>query len=653
MGGALLRQRPFFLAGEINEITNCHPMIRLCGIAGAALTFVACTALARDLPVSSFARSPAMNYANLSPTGEWLSYVEESNGTQTVVLKHLRNGDTRRTLATKAARERVRWCGWDSAAALLCGTVVPRQAAHRVFEETRLYVVDPTSGAHRELNRKLRDPLRDRLVHLSPALAFRVLVEHDEGGSGYPALAELDLQSGQLSTLVKPRAPITRWLADAQHATFVGVGYERGKMSVWISNARDPEPRLLAAYDSSDSNALGPLALNSTGERLYALAANDGRIALYEVSLKDPGSKRLLHRDTLYDVVGPLVPEPLGESAEGVRYVRSGATTHYFNDAAAEVQSFLDSQLTERINTRLNRTLDGRLELIQSSSDVDPPTLYLLDAAARKLMQLGHQFPELENVQLASTRATKYRARDGQVIPAFLTVAEDLDLPLPAIVLPHGGPETRDALKFDPLVQFLASRGYAVLQMNFRGSTGYGMAFAAAGAAQWGGVIHNDITDGARWLIEQEIADPERICIIGSSFGGFAALLGAVRESQWYSCAASFGGISDLLALARATERLQYADVWRERLGVDDRALWNNSPLARAELVDMPVLLMHGTLDAVVPVRHSRRMARALAKRERHSTFIERRDCDHDMTIESCRSAWYAALRELLEEALR
>jgi len=188
--------------------------------------------------------------------------------------------------------------------------------------------------------------------------------------------------------------------------------------------------------------------------------------------------------------------------------------------------------------------------------------------------------------------------------------------------------------------------------MNYRGSLGYGARFAASGTGQWGGVIHNDITDGARWLVEQEIADPTRICIVGLSFGGYAALLAATREAQWYACAASYAGISDLLALSEYGRRVQNDAIWQERLGSDRQALWQMSPMARVRTVEVPTLIVHGREDPVVPYTQSRRFARELRGAGKVHRYLERIDCDHEMTIESCRGAFYAELRGFLHAAL-
>jgi dipeptidyl aminopeptidase/acylaminoacyl peptidase len=223
---------------------------------------------------------------------------------------------------------------------------------------------------------------------------------------------------------------------------------------------------------------------------------------------------------------------------------------------------------------------------------------------------------------------------------------------LPAIVLVHGGPDTRDYWRFDPLVQFLAAEGYAVLQANFRGSAGYGADFLAAGAGHWGSTVHNDITDGARWLADEGYADPRRICILGRSFGGYAAMLGAVRESSVYRCAASFAGVSDLVALAEFKERFEFADVWRARIGTDRSVLAQMSPLSLAHLTGTPLLLMHGPDDAVVPVSQSRRFAAELERAGKDHLYLELSECDHDMTADACRRTVFEALAAFLKHHL-
>jgi dipeptidyl aminopeptidase/acylaminoacyl peptidase len=203
------------------------------------------------------------------------------------------------------------------------------------------------------------------------------------------------------------------------------------------------------------------------------------------------------------------------------------------------------------------------------------------------------------------------------------------------VVLPHGGPESRDARAFDWLAQFLASRGYAVLQPQFRGSTGYGEAHRKAGYRQWGRLMQDDVSDGVKALIEQGIADPKRICIVGASYGGYAALAGAAFTPELYACAVSINGVSNLPAMLSFEETYSGKDsdsvsYWKDHIGSrTSPEVISRSPSRAAANVRAPVLLLHGVNDSVVPITQSREMATALKSLAKPYTLIELPGEDH------------------------
>lgn len=619
----------------------------------------ACGAAVREIDVRSFAQAPGFALAALSPDGAAISYVEHPADRQTVVLRTLHDAVERRTLEVQPKRERIRWCDWASSTQVLCGTISPVHAPDRITEQTHLYVIDRLSGGVRELNSRLEDPVRDQVIDFSAGASGRVLLQHDPAGRGYPEVAELDIASGVLRRVVRSHPPVRRWMSDGRGTVRLGIGYGDGKGSLHVRRGKGGDWSMLFEQSLADVDAVGPLALGVANE-LYVLKHHQGRAALFRLDLdSDRLAASLLFADPLYDVAGPIALDPQTGALLSVQYVDEHEQLHFFDDAEAQRVAWLDARLPDAVNVIVDRSADGRHLLVRSTSDANPPSLYLFDSLKFTLALIGHQYPQLENRALAPMRPFIYRARDGQRIPAYLTMTEramteramaanDAARGLPAVVLPHGGPETRNLKTFDPLVQFLAAQGYAVLQMNFRGSLGYGAGFAAAGVGQWGGIIHNDITDGTRWLVEQGIADPTRVCIAGVSFGGYAALLGAARESEWYACVASFAGVADLMAFSQYTARLQDHDLWRERLGADQRALWQMSPMARIHAIETPVLLMHGRSDPVVPVSQARRFARALRNAGKEHRFIERSDCDHDMSVDSCRMAFFVELGKFL-----
>jgi dipeptidyl aminopeptidase/acylaminoacyl peptidase len=431
----------------------------------------------------------------------------------------------------------------------------------------------------------------------------------------------------------------------------LGIAFEATRASIYVPSSSDSW-RVLIEQELSDIHAIAPLAVGDN--MLYALKHHEGRAGVFSVDLQKPSSEAtLVLADPHFDIAGPVILDARSGDLLGVHIVRETAQYVSLHQEEMNRQRLLAERFESTSPQVIDRSEDGRWWLVEASSDVDPPSLYLFDSAQNELGLIGHAYPALENSALAPMHSVVYKARDGQMIPAYLTGLNGIAAgSSPAIVLPHGGPETRIWRRFDPFVQFLASRGFVVLQMNFRGSLGYGAGFAAAGARQWGGVIHNDITDGARWLVEQRIADPTRTCIVGSSFGGYAAMLGAMRESEWYACAASFAGISDLLAFSQHTRRLTDADIWTQRLGDDLRALWQMSPIARVRSSETPLLLMHGLLDPLVPASQSRRLARAARKAGKTVELVLRSDCDHEMMIESCRRAFYEHLENFLQRYL-
>lgn len=601
--------------------------------------------------VGRFAHAPRLAMPHLSPDGRLLSFVEQSLDRQFVIIRPIEPGPSRRVLELHSARERVRWCDWSGSTYLLCGTISPLRLRDRMAERTRLYAVDARTGTVRELNTQLDDLIRDQVIDLVPDSARKVVIQHDADGRGYPEAAELDVSTGVLRRLVHSRPPVRRWLSDGRGNVGLGVGFDHSVATLHVRRGEDWP--IYLEQSLADLDALGPIALSPT-DRLYALKHQGGRAALFQIDLNSAApAPVLMLADPLYDIAGPLTLDAKSGTPLAAQYVAQTERVHAFDREEAQRMAAIEELLPGTINLIVDRSVDNQRMLVLASSDVSAPTLHVFDASTHSLVAIGEQFPRLAGRRLAPMQATAYRARDGQVIPAYLTLPPSgASAGLPAVVLPHGGPESRNWKAFDPLVQFLAAEGYAVLQMNFRGSFGYGARFAALGAGQWGGVIHNDITDGTRWLVESGVADPARICIVGASFGGYAALLAAARESEWYACAVSYAGVSDLLALSQYTQRLLDADVWRERLGSDARALWQASPIAHARTVATPVLMIHGRLDPTSPVRQMRRFVRALHKADKAHRYVERADCDHEMTVESCRLAFFAELQRFLAAAL-
>jgi dipeptidyl aminopeptidase/acylaminoacyl peptidase len=288
-----------------------------------------------------------------------------------------------------------------------------------------------------------------------------------------------------------------------------------------------------------------------------------------------------------------------------------------------------------------------------------PGALYLYNAEERDLKGVSIQYPGLSAAELAEVYPIGYPSWHGLEIPAYLTLPNGMSpesaRELPFVVLPHGGPHARDFRRFDWLAQMLANEGYGVLQMNFRGSTGYGADFEQAGRKQWATVMIDDITDGAKWLVDRGMANPERMCVVGASFGGYAAMMSLVKEPRLYECGVSLNGVSDLISLIKNVRRYIGGTYYTRHIGhlaSDSDALRQGSPINGVKKVQVPLMLVHSDRDRVVPPRQTRKMAKALTRAQKSVQTLELPQGDHFLSRQDNRKAFSEALLSFLAEHL-
>lgn len=346
--------------------------------------------------------------------------------------------------------------------------------------------------------------------------------------------------------------------------------------------------------------------------------AATGRFAVYNYDFATDTRGAAIFEHPEVDVTDAIF-SPEG-AVDGVTFEDDRPRVHWLNPAMAQLQAMIDRTFAGKTNTIINRSRDGNRVLIFSSAANDPGTYYVFDRAARRMEVFASPYDRLTGQDFAAVRAVSYRNRAGITIHAYLTLPPGSSgRNLPLILLPHGGPFLRDSWVFNPEVQFLASRGYAVLQPNFRGSTGYGRDFVQSGYGQYGGAMIDDMEDGMDWLAGEGIADRARVCIMGSSYGGYAAIWGAMRSPQRYRCAISFAGPTDLRAMLRYDSNSfiprRYVREFRQRLQGEERVdLDAVAPARHPEMLRVPLLLAHGRRDPIVPPEQSQRLMSALQR---------------------------------------
>ncbi|WP_114239156.1 S9 family peptidase [Dyella sp. C9] len=306
----------------------------------------------------------------------------------------------------------------------------------------------------------------------------------------------------------------------------------------------------------------------------------------------------------------------------------------------------------------VSSTDDGSKAVVLARSDMDPGTYYLWDSATGKASLLAQRASWIKPEQMASMQPVEFKARDGLAVHGYLSLppGKEQAKHLPMVVYVHGGPfGVRDRWEFDPYVQMLATRGYAVLQVNFRGSGGYGDAFLRAGYREWGGKMQDDVTDATHWAIEQGIANPGRICIFGGSYGGYAALEGAVKEPDLYRCAIGYVGVYDLNLLysrGDASDSTKNKSFLRFSLGEDSAQLAARSPINQLDKLKAGLMLIVGGEDTRVPPAHADELRNALGKRGIGYEWLFKPDEGHGFYTEANRTELFEKVNQFLDRQI-
>lgn len=614
-------------------------------------------------PLAAYARLPALSDVEVSGDGANLAYIVHEGANARVVIQPL-DGGAAQSVDFGAAK--VRGVSWPDPGHVLVrvsrtDSIAYMTYVHEMFQATSVNIKSgasvqiPTKG-YETITNILQDVPTGAVVNGKPMILAALYageeakswqrgrydlyrVDPDSGVASMHQMGDFDTESyltksdGTVVARTRFHRENSRWSLELRKG---------GWTDAYVVTAPLERPTLLGLSLDEKSVVL----------KLWDESANTFRFA--PVSLET---------GKLGDFYGPT--EPFGTITDNGQRIIG-----VVRDSGFQQYEFFEPRIAAAWST-IAGVFPGRQLTLQSASDDyskvvfyvegtgEPGGYYLLNLVAKKLQKVGSALPGLTGADVAEVRAVTYPAADGLKIHGYLTlpqgrVAKDL----PLIVLPHGGPRARDSASFDWWAQALASRGYAVLQPNFRGSTGYGEAFIRASDGEWGGKMQSDLSDGVRFLAKQGIVDPKRVCIAGASYGGYAALAGITLDKGVYRCAASVAGIGDLRKmldwdLSRNGEESPIVRDYKRYFAitsVSDNKLALRSPVRHAENADGPVLLIHGKDDTVVPYDQSADMRRALERAGKPVEFITLAAEDHWLSREATRQQMLAAIVAFLEK---
>jgi dipeptidyl aminopeptidase/acylaminoacyl peptidase len=598
---------------------------------------------AARLPVEAFARRPLVSHAALSPDGKRIAAVMHRENDSFVAVRELGADGKLKPVYKGGATAHIGWVHWVSDKRLVVQLSFPARRHGVDTTETRLVSLRADGGDVQSLPRLPRDEeppqIQDRIVDWLPDDGRHILVEltglpEDVGAAIY----RIDVETGDRERVSGSHASGGQWLTDQAHRPRVVIAGKGTEEHVLACDPDGTNWRTLWSFKFLSRDAVTPLGFGKDPNRLFVLADHEGLNAVYEVDLSTPELKRTLKlSDAGSDLEGSLIISPRTHEAVGVSWgVEGQGEAAYWNEDYKAFADRIDHALPGRFNHLVQLTAGEAHYLVYSDGNGSAPEYYIGDTTTHSLDLFADLYPQLPEATLARKIPLALKSRDGLELPSVLTLpVGSSGRNLPAVILPHGGPIASDSLAFDPWSQFLANRGIAVLQVNFRGSGGYGHDFMAAGLKRWGLEMQDDLTDATRWLVDSGVADPRRICIVGGSYGGYAALMGAVKTPELYRCAASFAGVTDLFEFTLHEEDYTNAAVFHEQVASregDMLQMRATSPRYLADRIRVPVLLVHGTLDRSVPYEQSVLMADALKAANKDVRFVTQKDGDHHLS---------------------
>jgi dipeptidyl aminopeptidase/acylaminoacyl peptidase len=497
--------------------------------------------------------------------------------------------------------------------------------------------------------------VRAGIVDARPDDPTEALITTNERRAELFDLYRLRLPHGERELMVENPGQVISWLADHSGQVRAAVAVHGTETSLLFRSGHHEPFRTVLTVDFRTQ--VEPLFFTFDNRRLYALS-NRGRDKIALVVL-DPetGAEEVIFEHPEVDVAGAGYSRAR-KVLTHVHFVTWKREYAFLDQQTAELYERLQRELPDQEVVVVSHDRQERLFVVRTYSDRSLGAYWLYDRTEDWLEKLAELSPWLPTEWMAPMRPIQYRSRDGWTIHGYLTLPLGVEpRNLPVVVHPHGGPWTRDTWGFNPVVQFLANRGYAVFQMNFRGSTGYGRAFWEASFKQWGRAMQDDITDGVLWLIEQGIADPKRIAIYGGSYGGYAVLAGLAFTPELYACGIDFVGVSNLLTFMKTIppyweplRPMLYAMVGDPEREAD--YLREVSPVYHADRIRAPLLVAQGARDPRVNINESNQIVEALRRRGIPVEYIVKEDEGHGFRNEEYRLEFYEAMERFLERYL-
>jgi len=618
-----------------------------------------------QIPTEVFGSPPLIGSVKISPSGEKIAmYATLNNGDSAILIRDLTKNEPLKPIVSSDNKSlKLLSFNWFDDEIILASAWLAQDLYNTKADYTRLLRVNVDGSGFEPLFKKrhFKDlPLRweefnqTRIIDWLPDDDENILVMLRMSNPRSPDVVKLNVKKNSIKTVKKGVAGVRFWMTDEDGRVRIGNTYDRNRSSgsIIFQEEGSTKWRTIWDYSSFGEDSVSVLGFGKEPNKVWYEAYKDGRVAVFSADIsKQNIEPELVYSHPKRDVETYLRYRKDQKDPIGIGFRDENFHHVTWDKEAADFEKSIYALFPDK-EVYFGGTSDDRnryIIFVENSSTAG--SFYLGDKKLGTLDLVAHSYPALANKVLPTKKALFYKARDGLDIEAFLTLPEGKNKKLPTIIFPHGGPIAADGEKgFDYWTSFFANRGYAVVQMNFRGSTGYGYDFMKAGLGQWGGQMQEDVEDATYWAIKEGIADPDRICIVGGSYGGYAALMGAAT-SDLYQCSVSFAGVSDLLYLLDGGRRYGGEESIRIMLGDKSRSeLREISPVYLADQIKIPVLLVQGDDDSRVLLKHGEAMRDAMEEAGVDYLYIQQEDSDHFLTLKRNRLQFFEETEKFLKK---
>jgi len=624
------------------------------------LTFGATTTAQAAPPAKAFGELPLDFDADISPDGKRLAMIVNVKGVYYVLTNTLDVESAKLEGAALGKDLRPRYVKWVSNDRYVVSVEMSRVHRKTPYTITHLF----TKSVNEEEGRILLKPkifrqFNDRVIDWLEDDPDHILMQFSkEEFDPYPSIYKVNVSNGRSTRVMSGRTGIEYWITDDNGVPRIGGGQtDDGDKRMRIFDPVAEKWETDKDYPGLDPETPIYSIINDGTELVIGQYNGRDTLGLYIYDLKQKKVTRELFHNDQYDASGVVISTD-GETVLGAKYVADQEKTELIGDYATALTKLRTKYHTYAVDF-VDQTEDGSKLIVRMSTSYEPGGLYLYAPKDESLRQIQNKYSGLNSSDMGDVVAIKYNARDGKKIPAYVTLPPTIKQTsqlknIPFIVLPHGGPYGRDEKRFDYFAQFFASRGYGVMQMNFRGSEGYGKSFEDAGRDNWV-VMQEDVEDATRYLLRKGYADPERTCIAGWSYGGYAALMGAAKDDDGlYDCVIAMAALTDINDAKRDLKRYRggkYAakEFFGEAMK-DSDVRKANSPVHVADDIKVPVFIAHGDQDENVQFDQFTRMRKALKKAGVKTTSMAFEDEDHFLSRQENREAFFIGVDKFLTE---